>query len=83
MVQNQRGIAQILLILLLLAAIVAGLYLLQQKTNFLPKAFFPKINLGQKQPTVELKTEYKNPFNKETQYVNPFDTYKNPFTVNR
>ena len=28
---------------------------------------------------VELKTEYKNPFDKETQYVNPFLTYKNPF----
>ena len=36
-----------------------------------------------KQATVNLKSEYKNPFKKETQYVNPFDTYKNPFVVNR
>lgn len=30
-------------------------------------------------PKVELKTEYKNPFDKETQYVNPFQEFKNPF----
>ncbi len=35
----------------------------------------------QKKVQVQLKTEYKNPFAKETQYVNPFDTYKNPFVV--
>ena len=26
---------------------------------------------------------YKNPFKKETQYVNPFETYKNPFVVSK
>lgn len=36
-----------------------------------------------KKPAVEIKTSYKNPFNKETQYVNPFDKYKNPFVTNR
>ena len=30
-------------------------------------------------PTVTLKTETKNPFNKDTQFVNPFETYKSPF----
>lgn len=34
-----------------------------------------------KEPKVSIKSEYKNPFDKETQYVNPFDTYKNPFKV--
>lgn len=33
--------------------------------------------------SVDLKTSYNNPFKKETQYVNPFNTYKNPFIVNR
>jgi hypothetical protein len=28
---------------------------------------------------VSLKSEYKNPFEKDTQYVNPFSEYKNPF----
>lgn len=31
------------------------------------------------EPNVELQTEYKNPFSKESQYVNPFSQYKNPF----
>lgn len=31
------------------------------------------------QPTVPLRTEYKNPFEKNTQYTNPFSEYKNPF----
>lgn len=35
--------------------------------------------LGPKTASVELKTEYKNPFDKETQYVNPFQEFKNPF----
>lgn len=41
-----------------------------------------KIPSLKKEPTaVELKTEYKNPFNKDTQFVNPFDKTKNPFAV--
>lgn len=39
--------------------------------------------LLQKAPKVSIKTEYKNPFDKKTQFVNPFKTYKNPFVVNR
>lgn len=39
------------------------------------------VPLLQKGPKVSIKTEYKNPFKKETQYVNPFETYKNPFTI--
>ena len=35
---NQKGFAQILVLLLLLAGIAVGVYLVQQKTNFLPKA---------------------------------------------
>lgn len=30
-------------------------------------------------PEVQLKTEYQNPFDKDTQYTNPFSEYKNPF----
>ena len=37
--------------------------------------------LLEKKAQVKLKTEYKNPFAKETQYVNPFEDYKNPFVV--
>ena len=41
------------------------------------------LNILQKKAAVQLKTEYKNPFAKKTQFVNPFDKYKNPFVVNR
>ncbi len=41
------------------------------------------IPLLQQGPQVSIKSDYKNPFDKNTQYVNPFDTYKNPFVVNR
>lgn len=39
----------------------------------------PNLLNTKKEPTVELKSEYNNPFHKESQYVNPFDKYKNPF----
>ena len=41
------------------------------------------LTILQKKATVQLKTEYKNPFAKKTQFVNPFDKYKNPFVVSR
>ncbi len=39
------------------------------------------IPLLQQGPQVSIKTKYQNPFDKKTQYVNPFETYKNPFVV--
>lgn len=32
-----------------------------------------------KAPRVKLQTQYENPFDKNTQYVNPFSSYQNPF----
>lgn len=32
-----------------------------------------------KELKVPLKSAYENPFDKKTQYVNPFSEYKNPF----
>lgn len=76
---NQRGIVHLLPLLLIVAAVVLVVVLVQRGIIKLPGLPF-----GQKTSTnVELKSEYKNPFNKETQYVNPFETYKNPFVVNR
>lgn len=46
-------------------------------------SLFLKINVNQKpspsQKTIIVKVEYKNPFEKKTQYQNPFDEYQNPF----
>ena len=77
--KNQQGILHLALPLVLVLAIVAavvGLVALGVIKN--PLKNLPFISQG---PKVELKTEYKNPFKKETQYVNPFETYKNPFVV--
>lgn len=77
---NQRGVIHLVLPLSLLLIFAAAFFalvyfgIIQNPLKKIP-------GLGQKQPTVELKKEYKNPFNKESQYVNPFETYKNPFTV--
>ncbi|TSC66623.1 MAG: Uncharacterized protein CEO21_137 [Microgenomates group bacterium Gr01-1014_80] len=75
---NQRGFLHLLPLLLIVAIIVAVVLVVTGKLK-LPFSV-PFLQQG---PKVDLKTEYKNPFNKETQYVNPFDTYKNPFVTNR
>lgn len=81
---KQKGVIHLALPLLLL--LIAGAVFVLIATGIIKNPlknipFFSKI--GQSGPKVDLKKEYKNPFNKETQYVNPFETYKNPFTVNK
>lgn len=71
---RQRGIIH-LLPLLLVAVVILGIYLLTQGLIKLP--------LFEKKPEVKLETKYSNPFKKESQFVNPFDQYKNPFVVNK
>lgn len=76
---SQKGVIHLLLpLLLLLAAAAFALIYFGVIKNPLKN-----LKIGQSGSKVELKTEYKNPFKKETQYVNPFDKYKNPFVVNR
>ena len=76
---KQSGIAHILLIVIIVAVLAVAGYFLLNKFGFkLPS--IPGIQQG---PKVSLKTEYANPFDKETQYINPFETYKNPFVVSK
>lgn len=78
---KEKGVVH-LLFLLIIALIVGGaIFLLTQGIIKIPGFSLPSISLLQKTPTASLKEEYKNPFKKETQYVNPFETYKNPFAV--
>ena len=80
---KQKGVIHLALPLFLLLAIAAvffGLIYFGVIKN--PIKNIPFLSKNQ-QPSVKLKTEYNNPFKKETQYVNPFQTYKNPFVVNR
>ena len=69
----KRGIAHLVPILLI-AILVIIIPLLIVKFVFKKKLPF----VGSKEPNVALKTEYKNPFDKKTQYVNPFGEFKNP-----
>lgn len=83
MKNNQKGVIHLIvpLLLLLIIGVVAYIVISQGiiKNPFKNIPFIGKI--GVKEPTVAVKSEYKNPFKKETQYVNPFETYKNPFAV--
>jgi flagellar basal body-associated protein FliL len=74
LVASKKGIAHLVLILVVGVLVVAFWVLI---FKFVLKGKLPF--LKKEEPKVELKTEYGNPFNKETQYVNPFDEFKNPF----
>lgn len=54
-------------------AIGSVAYLVLSSKGQTPRLFAPK------KPTVALETTYDNPFKPETQFVNPFQEYKNPF----
>lgn len=77
---KQQGVIHLALPLFFLLAIAAVFFALIY-FGILKNPFGNLPFLSQKQPKVTLKSEYENPFKKETQYVNPFETYKNPFTV--
>lgn len=76
---SQKGIIHLALpvvLLLIIGAVILILVNLGVIKN--PFQNLPFIGQG---PKVSLQEEYKNPFDKETQYVNPFDEYKNPFVT--
>lgn len=76
---KQKGVIHLALPLLLLLAVGAVVVVLFFKGVIKnPLKNLPFFSKGAK---VSTKTEYKNPFKKETQYVNPFESYKNPFVV--
>lgn len=76
---GQKGLIHLLPLMLGVVIIGAAIFAFIQGWIKLPSVSSP----FQKSASVDLKTTYKNPFDKETQYVNPFQTYKNPFVVNR
>ena len=81
---NQKGLLHLALPLLILLIIgVAAYALVYFKVIKNPLEYLPFFNPSKQVPEISTKTEYKNPFKKETQYVNPFDTYKNPFVVSK
>ncbi len=77
---NQRGVIHLALPLILLLLAGAAVFLLVY-FGIITNPFKNLPFVGQTVPKVDVKSEYKNPFDKNTQYVNPFQTYKNPFVV--
>ena len=75
---NQKGVVHLVLPLFLLLAVAGFVALIYFGVIKNP---FKSIPFLQKGPSVSIKTEYANPFKKETQYVNPFESDKNPFTI--
>lgn len=76
----QKGFAHpflIGIILLVLTLLAVGFFLF--KDQFLSKSSIPSSTQTVAEPTVELKTEYENPFDEKTQYQNPFAESDNPF----
>lgn len=74
---REAGVIALAVPLLLLVIVAVAVYVLISIgiiQNPLPKQLLPS-----KEPTVELQKQYQNPFDKNTQYVNPFSKYKNPF----
>ena len=67
----------LIIVPVLLIAVGLLVYFSNSKTSL------SNVPLFSKAPKVAIKSEYKNPFDQKTQYVNPFEEYKNPFVVNR
>lgn len=74
---NQKGVVHLLLpvLIVLIVAALAVYFIFFNKSFTIPGLS----NLGKQEPKIAVKSEYKNPFKKENQYVNPFDEYKSPF----
>lgn len=78
---RQAGVIHLavpLLLLLIAAVIIFGLAaagIIKIPIKSLPA--IPGVN--KKEPAVSLQKQYQNPFDKNSQYVNPFSSYQNPF----
>lgn len=74
--ESKKRIKVLVLLVLVVVVVVSALVYFKIIRNPIQN-----IPLLQKEPKVSIKTEYNNPFDKKTQYINPFETYKNPFVV--
>jgi len=71
----------IIAIFLFITSLITSYITLQQRAEQQKQvqSFVKKPQPQPQQSSVVLKKEYKNPFDKNSQYVNPFAQYKNPF----
>lgn len=76
---RQAGVIALAIPFLLLVILAAVIFILiSQGIIKLPSKLSSSL-AGKKEPTIDLQTQYQNPFNKSSGYVNPFSEYKNPF----
>lgn len=75
---NQKGVVHLAVPLLLLVIAAAAFFILVS-AGVLKGPKLPTLPSLKKEPTVSLQKQYQNPFDKNSQYVNPFSQYKNPF----
>ena len=70
---NKKTIFLLLGIITAVLVIITALVLVKNRKN-------PAGETTQQTSKVQVpvKVEYKNPFDKKTQYINPFSSYKNP-----
>lgn len=73
---REKGAIALIPLLLILALVVIILLVASGKIEN-PLQKLP--GQASKEATVLLQKDYQNPFDKNSQYVNPFSSYKNPF----
>lgn len=78
-VRQQSGyiLIVLLVVIVLLGGGVAFLFTSQSLKKI--QTYNKRLEQAAAEPSVVLTAEYENPFDKKTQYTNPFSTYKNPF----
>lgn len=69
--RNKKGIIHLLPLIVIAIVLVGGFFLFGKKIQ-------QKIT-STREPSVNLRSQYQNPFDKKAQYVNPFSQFKNPF----
>lgn len=72
---NQKGAVFLIFVLIFAAVVILGGTLVYKTLTTATK----KIAKTSEVLSVSLKEEYNNPFDKNTQYVNPFGDRHNPF----
>lgn len=73
---SQKGVVALAIPLLFLLIIAAVIFILISQ-GVIKKSTLPQLPGAKKEPTVNLQTQYQNPF--DGKFVNPFAGYKNPF----
>ncbi len=75
---QQKGFAHLILLVVVFVVAIVAIVLVSVGVIKLPSSLKNLVSKNT-ETSVEVKTEYKNPFAKESQYINPFDQYKSPF----